>query len=132
MTGVEHEKFLSSIRNNTLVEYLRAHTPSKDDWFIPQTNTAEDQGDTAMHLAALTGHISQVPKELVTEANLLVSNFAGLTTLHCLAISGSLGQIPQKFLTPRALTTEDQNGWTPLHCAAYEKHAAQIPQECHI
>jgi ankyrin repeat protein len=61
-------------------------------------------GETVFHVAALNGHLDQLPADLLTEEVMLRRTRAGDTVIHAAAIAGHLGQIPPAFLTHDHLT----------------------------
>jgi len=95
------------------------------------------KGNTPLHRAAMTGRISEIPKNLLSIELFLVRNnsFYGDTPIHAAAKSGQLDKIPKEFLTRETMTASDIYGNgrgrtpTPLERAIEYGHADQIPKE---
>lgn len=89
--------------------------------------TPNKNGHIALHVAASTGHLSQIPKDLLTERNLLIADKNGSTSLHFAAVDGHFDQIPKDILTQENLLIPDKDQETPTHWAARWCRLEKIP-----
>jgi ankyrin repeat protein len=116
---------------------LEKYTPKQ----IEEGMLQENQGWKLYQDAAMRGYLGQIPKELLTEENLLKLDGWGSTCLHWAALNGQLDKIPKEILTaenlldPKEMLTlenllkDDPDSWTCLHLAARHGHLDQIPRE---
>lgn len=96
-------------------------------------NRADVDGDTALHLACLHGHLACVQVLLERGASLDSKDEDGATSLHD-ACSGGFTEVVQALLdaaenqdhVKRLLDTTDIDGETPLHCAARGEHLGVV------
>jgi ankyrin repeat protein len=97
----------------------------KDD---PALISSRDQnGDTALHVAALFGHRDVVELLLANQADVNAKDNDGWTPLHCAADAHAfLGQpkdVAELLLAHKAdVNAKSKGGFTPLHFAASEGH----------
>jgi ankyrin repeat protein len=117
----DREELWKAIQKGDLEKY----TPKQ----IEQGMLQEYRGNNLYHFAAYNGHLDQIPKELLTEENLLKPDNDRGSCLHFAAREGHLDQIPKELLTAENLLKHDRWGKTCLHYAADYGHLHQIPKE---
>ena len=91
---------------------------------VTDVNAQNNFGLTALHCAALNGHIKTVVLLLSRGANINVQNNLGLTALHCAALNGHAKLVSLLLARGANINAQDHSGLTPLHYAAmngYEK-----------
>lgn len=100
----------------------------------PLENDHPDQiPNTLYQDAVIHGHLDQIPKEILTEENLLKKAYSKgyemtATCLHFAAINGQLNLIPKEFLTEKNLMNKTlETEMTCLHLASYSGNLSQIP-----
>ncbi|GAQ85260.1 hypothetical protein KFL_002260160 [Klebsormidium nitens] len=98
-------------------------------------NSRADDGDTALHLAALHGHAQCVEVLLSKGASVLARDEDGAVPLHDAAASGFtdcvtllLNAAEQQGCIEELLKASDIDGDTPLHHAARGNHVAVVEQ----
>ena len=85
---------------------------------------------TPLHVAAMCGHLDQVPLEFLTKETLSVLDKYGGTPLHEAAASGHADRIPIEVLTPELLSIPEKlYGNTVLHYLAYRNQRSLLPSE---
>jgi len=83
-------------------------------------------GRTALHIAAVMGHLSCALQLLALDADLSRKDNYGYTPLHCAAISGNLRCLKEFLDRGADFRSMDRNGWTPLNFSARYGHATCV------
>lgn len=71
------------------------------------------KGKTPMHLAA-KHNFRGIPKEMMTESNLLLEDYEGTTALHEGIRNGAVDAIPKEFLNPPNMLRKNNLGVSPI------------------
>jgi hypothetical protein len=90
-----------------------------------------DENDkTPIHIAAQHGQLNKVPKELLTQENIVKQDKEGKTVLHyaILDIRNGFKNIPKELLKEENLTIEDINSNTIFHMLGYSRDLNLIDQ----
>ena len=104
---------------------------SRRNWSPPRRSWKRtNAGDTAIHAAAIAGHLGQIPAQFLNHATLIAASNTGFTPIHAAAETGQLNQLPRAVLTADLLLLRNDNGDTPLHAAAYEAIWTRCRRNC--
>jgi ankyrin repeat protein len=79
------------------------------------TSVDPDKGYAPIHIAAMFGHLDQIPKERLTPAVMSAPSLDKLNALHYAAREHHLDQVPKRLLTPELLGDTTHGDWTPAH-----------------
>lgn len=79
------------------------------------TSIDEDTGYAPIHVAAMFGHLDQIPQGRLTPAVISAPSTDKLNALHYAARSRNIRQVPQRLLTPELLGDQTHTDWTPAH-----------------
>jgi hypothetical protein len=95
-----------------------------------RSNT-KDPTITILHKIAHKKQIKAVPKELITEKNLLIKDkaFSHENIFHITSRTGELEKLPQEMLTESNLLITNKYANNCLHLAAHYGYLTQIPQK---
>jgi ankyrin repeat protein len=120
-----HKELEEAIQNNTLHEYSLHQ--------ITQSALQVRHGSNFLHVAAENNVLDKLPKEILTEKNLLTKDKDGNTCLHIAAIYGSLYQIPKEVINLKNLLLKTKPSYsdpsTVIEAAALKGYLRQIPLE---
>jgi ankyrin repeat protein len=75
----------------------------------------KDQSYAPIHIAAMFGHLDQIPQERLTPAVMSVPSRDKLNAVHYAAREHHLDQVPKRLLTPVLLGDTAHTDWTPAH-----------------
>lgn len=114
----------AAARNGTL-ENLSASLLTREAFL-----KKDDTGNTALHSAAWSGYLADVPDMILNDRELwLVQNSFGRTALHWAVENGHTTAVPEIILNDRDLwIVQGIDGDTPLHWAVVHGHLAAVPE----
>lgn len=97
-----------------------ATTASKDDpdGAVGILNISDNQGLTALHVAAANGHAETISLLLKLGASISAKDVSKATALHHAAISGSAAAVDVLLSAGATVEAQEEKGLTPLHLAA--------------
>jgi hypothetical protein len=81
-----------------------------------------------IHLAAMFGHLDQIPEERLTPAVMAAPSKDKLNALHYAAREDHLDQVPIRFFTPGLLGDNGHAEWSPAHEIAARKEVSFVPE----
>lgn len=85
-------------------------------------NAKDENGFTALHVAAFEGDVEMVTVLLEEEADIEAQTKEGLTALHWAAVEGKADVVKLLLEQGADAGARDEDGWTALHWAAYHGH----------
>ena len=81
-------------------------------------NASNYNGDTALHMAAMTGHSNCVPVIVEWQGNIIAANSAGDTPLHLAARAEQMDAVRVLVAQKADMEAKNLKGDTPMMCAA--------------
>ncbi len=87
-------------------------------------NTADNQGFTALHVAAANGHVDIISLLLKLGASISSKDFTKATALHHASMNGHSGAVELLLSAGVPVDAQEEKGATALHLAAARGHVA--------
>jgi len=101
------------------------HVPLAE-WTPERIKERDNVGRTTLHLAAYHDCLGFVPKQVLTDENLLTVDYYGVPLLHC--AYKQLDKLPAGWLKEEHLLAADADGRTTLHVIVEHECLIDVPE----